>query len=184
MIKNKLRRFYYLRSFLKFKKAGKNIILSRGGVFIHPEEVSFGDNIFISRNFHISAKNLEFGNNIMIGPNLVIECTNHKFNKVGLYMFNYQNEKEQGFVKIEDDVWLGSNVVILPNVIIGEGCIVGAGSVVTKSLPPYTICVGVPCVPIKKRFSDINLKLHLKCVHTKYTFEQIKEIYSNIFFEK
>jgi maltose O-acetyltransferase len=47
-------------------------------------------------------------------------------------------------VRIEDDVWLGSRVIVLPGVTIGEGCAVGAGSIVTKSLPARTLSVGVP----------------------------------------
>lgn len=173
MIINLLRKIYYFNSIRKFKCIGKNVILSKGGVFIHPEEISLGSNIFIARNFHISAKNLSIGNNVMIGPNLVIECTNHKYNKIGVSMFEYQNEKEVGFVVIENDVWIGANVTILPNVIIREGCIIGAGSVVTKEMPPYSICVGNPCVPIKKRFSDIELKEHLQKINSNYKFETI-----------
>nr|WP_308437560.1 hypothetical protein [Acinetobacter seifertii] len=52
-------------------------------------------------------------------------------------------------VKIQDNVWLGEFVSVLPGVTIGEGTIVGANSVVTKSLPPYVIAVGSPAKPIK-----------------------------------
>ena len=54
-----------------------------------------------------------------------------------------------GNVVIEKNVWLGDNVVVLPGVTIGEGCIVGASAVVTKSLPPYSVCVGNPAKVIK-----------------------------------
>ena len=47
-------------------------------------------------------------------------------------------------ITIEDDVWIGLNAVILQGVTIGRGAIVGAGAVVTKSLPPWSIAVGVP----------------------------------------
>lgn len=52
-------------------------------------------------------------------------------------------------VKIEDNVWLGEFVSVLPGVTIGKGTIVGANSVVSKSLPPYVIAVGSPAKPIK-----------------------------------
>ncbi|MFW2124843.1 acetyltransferase, partial [Acinetobacter ursingii] len=52
-------------------------------------------------------------------------------------------------VKIQNNVWLGEFVSVLPGVTIGEGTIVGANSVVTKSLPPYVIAVGSPAKPIK-----------------------------------
>ena len=53
-------------------------------------------------------------------------------------------------MRIEDNVWIGEGVCILPGVTIGSGSIVGAGSVVTKSLPPHTISVGNPAKPIKR----------------------------------
>ncbi|EPS34239.1 putative acetyltransferase [Penicillium oxalicum] len=46
---------------------------------------------------------------------------------------------------IEDDCWIGANVVILPGVRIGQGSTIGAGSVVTKDIPPFSVAVGTPC---------------------------------------
>nr|WP_231134366.1 DapH/DapD/GlmU-related protein [Motilibacter deserti] len=63
---------------------------------------------------------------------------------------------QQGFVDdrpvvIEDDVWIGANVVILPGRTISTGSIVGAGSVVTKDVPPRTVVAGNPAVVVKNR---------------------------------
>lgn len=52
---------------------------------------------------------------------------------------------------IEDDVWLGYGVIVLPGVRIGRGSVIGAGSVVAKDIPPYSIAVGNPIVIIKQR---------------------------------
>jgi acetyltransferase-like isoleucine patch superfamily enzyme len=173
--KSLIRRLYYLNSFRKFKSVGSNILLSFGGTIIRPEEITFGNNIFISRGFHISARDLKFGNNIMIGPNLVIECDNHFYDKPGIKMFETQNHRKVGSVKIEDDVWIGANVTILPNTIIREGSIIGAGSIVVKTLPPYTVCVGNPCHPIKARFSLENLNTHLQNISSNYSVDVIKK---------
>mgnify|MGYP001825183648 FL=1 len=54
-------------------------------------------------------------------------------------------------VVIEDDVWIGLNAVVLQGVTIGHGSIVGAGAVVTKSIPPWSIAVGVPARVIGRR---------------------------------
>ena len=59
-------------------------------------------------------------------------------------------------VNIEDNVWLGEFVSVLPGVTIGKGTIVGANSVVSKSLPPNVIAVGTPAKPIKKFNFDNN----------------------------
>ena len=54
-------------------------------------------------------------------------------------------------IMLEDDVWLGCNVVVLKGVRIGRGSVVGAGAVVTKSIPPYEIWAGVPAVRLRVR---------------------------------
>jgi len=178
-VKKLIRKLYYFSYFRKFKKYGKNIHLSKNGSIVRPNEIIFGNNIFINRNFHISARSLVFGDNIMIGPNLVIECDNHIYNKAGYTMFEISQQRDVKGVTIENDIWIGANVVILPGVKIGEGSIIGAGSVVTKSIPPYSICVGVPCCPKKRRFSDSNLKKHLKNVNSDYKSDMILDIYND-----
>lgn len=180
IIRNLFQRVYYLQFYVKSPTLGKNIKLSRGGTFMHSEEITMGNNIFISENFHISAYQLKLHNNIIIGPNLVIECSNHKYDVVGKNMFEIANDKIYKGVEIEDDVWIGANVTILPGVIISEGCIVGAGSVVTKSLPPYSISVGIPCKPIKSRFSKHDLHIHLlKTKAGRYSEQYILKAWKN-----
>jgi acetyltransferase-like isoleucine patch superfamily enzyme len=56
----------------------------------------------------------------------------------------------RGQVRIEDDAWIGTGAIILPNVTIGTMSIVGAGAVVTRDVPPYTVVGGVPARPLKK----------------------------------
>jgi maltose O-acetyltransferase len=167
LLKKIIRKLYYLKSTRKFKKKGENLIFSKNGIFIRPEEITIGSNVFISSNFHISARDLIIGNNIMIGPNLVIECDNHVYNKIGETMFQNRNLRSIKSVKISDDVWIGANVTILPGVTIGEGAIVGAGSVVTKDIPAYSICVGNPCKKIRDRFSHEDLIKHKKKLNIK-----------------
>lgn len=164
----------YPELFLFSKRTGKNNRLGPKGRFLHPREIFLGDNIYIAPNFHISARNLKFGNNIIIGPNLLLECEDHIFKNIGKTIWStFTEERTPGFVTIEDDVWIGGNVTILKNVIIGEGCIIGAGSVVTKSMPPYTICVGSPCRPIKVRFNAEELETHFTLVKSEYNIKSI-----------
>ena len=54
-------------------------------------------------------------------------------------------------VVIEDDCWIGLNAVILQGVTLGHGCIIGAGAVVTRSIPPWSIAVGVPARVVGQR---------------------------------
>lgn len=64
---------------------------------------------------------------------------------------DYANPTFDQEIIIEGENWIGANVTILGGVVIGRGAIIGAGSVVTKSIPPYTIAAGVPAKVIKER---------------------------------
>ena len=59
-----------------------------------------------------------------------------------------------GPVVIEDEVWLGERVCVMPNVTIGKHSVVGANSVVTKSIPPYSVAVDSPAKVIKQYNHD------------------------------
>ena len=61
-----------------------------------------------------------------------------------------RNLYSKGTIRIKDRVWIGEQVLILPDVTIGEGAVIGAGSVVTKDIPPYCVAVGNPAKVIKK----------------------------------
>jgi acetyltransferase-like isoleucine patch superfamily enzyme len=168
-----LTKLYYARAFLRFRAFGSNIKFMRGGLIARPEEIQLGSNIFIARNFFISARSLSIGSNVMAGPNLVIECDDHKYDTVGVTMYDNRNEKNAQGVTIEDDVWMGANVTLLKGVTIGEGCAIGAGSVVTRSIPPYSIAVGNPCRPIKARFAADQMRVHLSRVASRHTCDAV-----------
>lgn len=68
-------------------------------------------------------------------------------------------------VIIENDVYLGDGIVIMPNVRIGNGSVIAANAVVTKDIPPYVIAGGIPCKPIKDRFPD---KIKEQLLETKW----------------
>lgn len=57
-------------------------------------------------------------------------------------------------VVVGHDVWIGRSAIILPNVAVGDGAVVGAGSVVTKSVPPYGVVAGNPARLVRFRFDD------------------------------
>lgn len=55
-----------------------------------------------------------------------------------------------GDIVLEDDVWLGTGVMVMPGVRIGRGTVVAAGSVVTRDLPPYVVAGGMPAKVIRE----------------------------------
>ncbi len=93
------------------------------------------------------------GNYVLIAPNTSILGKFHGYDNVDIPMALQGTTKEVPPV-IEDDVWIGRNVVIMPGVIIGKGSIIGSNAVVTKNIEPYSIAGGVPAKLIRKR--DIN----------------------------
>lgn len=117
--------------------------------------LKLGRNVQLNDYVHITAAHsVEIGNNVLMASKIYISDCTH-----GSYIGNDDDsdpstipiDRPLSFkaVKIEDNVWLGEFVSVLPGVTIGKGTIVGANSVVSKSLPPYVIAVGSPAKPIK-----------------------------------
>lgn len=107
--------------------------------------------------------------NVMIGPRSTIIGGSNIFGISGVsnrmieHQFAHLNIKSQidGTIIIDKDVWCGANITILKNSIIGYGAIIGAGSLVYGEIAPFTVNVGSPARPIKRIFSDIDLRRHL-----------------------
>ncbi|MDG0888954.1 acyltransferase [Paracholeplasma manati] len=132
-------------------KIGKNTII-RPWVIINPwgGKIIIGENCSINSFSHLSGNgDIEIGNNVLIATQCVLISANHNFNNIDIPI------REQGETRakivIEDDCWLGAGVRILSGVKIGKGSVIGAGSVVNHSIPPYSVCVGVPARIIKNR---------------------------------
>ncbi|MGF6931553.1 chloramphenicol O-acetyltransferase type B [Paraburkholderia sp. UCT70] len=67
-----------------------------------------------------------------------------------------------GDTVVGNDVWIGSESMIMPGVHIGHGAVIGSCAVVTKDVEPYTIIGGNPAKPIRKRFSDDEIGMLLE----------------------
>lgn len=63
---------------------------------------------------------------------------------------------------VGNDVWIGSEAMIMPGVTIGDGAVIGSRSLVTKDIEPYTIVGGNPAKPLKKRFPEALIKMLLE----------------------
>jgi|GEM_PF-541928 len=120
----------------EFEEAKPKLIIKEG--------VYIGRNTFISVYYPVT-----IGKEVLIGAYSYLVSANHNYSKRELPIWT------QGFVGspivIEDRVWLGAHVIVLPGVRIGEGAIIGAGSVVIKNVPAYEVWAGVPAKFIKKR---------------------------------
>ena len=94
-------------------------------------------------------ESIKIGSYVMIGAGTNIYDSSYIYDNVNIPI-KMQGSKTSPVV-IEDDVWIGANCTILMGVTIGAHSIIGANSVVTKSIPPYSIAVGVPAKVIKSR---------------------------------
>lgn len=114
-----------------------------------------GDNIEINDYVHIAAgERIVIGDNVLIASKVYISDLNHGNYKGINQDTPLSRPNERGLstnpVVIKNNVWIGEGVCVLSGVTIGEGSIIGALSVVSKSIPDYSIAVGSPARVIKK----------------------------------
>ena len=125
------------------------VIRIERGRMVTGDDVSFGP----ACQIYEPRGGLEIGNHCMIGGGTLISGVNHGSSRTDVPM-----RRQPPIVRpviIEDDVWIGMGVKLLPGVTIGTGSIIGAGSVVTQDIPPYSVAVGVPCKVVRQRASSI-----------------------------
>lgn len=120
------------------------ILSTRGGF------IEIGDNCSVNEFCVLYGHGgLKIGNGVRIATHSVIIPANHNYSDINKEI-RLQGETKKG-IEIKDDVWIGARVTILDGVTIGNGCVIGAGSVVTKSIPPYSVAVGVPAKVVRNR---------------------------------
>lgn len=176
---------YFGQSHRKFGCYAQNVIITPPYNFNNPANIFFGIDTKIGNNAHISATNAKFicKGRCAIAEHLTVHTGNHA-RIVGLYVTDItEANKPKGFdhdIVVEEDVWIGCNVTLLSGVTIGRGATVAAGAVVSKSMPPYCICGGVPAKFIKFYWTIDQILEHEKQVYPekeRYTREALKEIF-------
>lgn len=107
----------------------------------------------------------------------------HRYDWITSYPFYYSalNENaEDGFVRAGDtvvgnDVWIGTEAVVMPGIKIGDGAVIGTRAVVVKDVEPYTIVGGNPAKPIKQRFSQEEIEMLMETKWWDWPVEKIKK---------
>lgn len=85
--------------------------------------------------------------------------------------------KTKGDIVIGNDVWVGDGAKILSGVKIGDGCVIGGGALVTKNMPPYSICGGNPANIIRFRFDE---KTVVKLLQIRWWDWSIHQVYKAV----
>lgn len=110
-------------------------------------KIILGKNVFINSNcYFMDGAKISIGDNVFIGPSCGFYTANHPLD----YQTRNQGVEQALPISIGNNVWLGSNVIVLPGVKIGDGCVIGAGSVVTKDIEANSVAAGIPCNVIRK----------------------------------
>ncbi|EOH84874.1 acyltransferase [Enterococcus casseliflavus] len=135
-----------------------NVTISRG-TMIRPSSYygkDLGRGVYIGKNSSIGphgyigcSGKITIGENVMLGPKCSLFAENHVFSD------NNSTIKSQGVrnegITIEDDCWIGSNVIILDGVTIGKGSVIAAGAVITKSIPQRSLVIDKKNKQIRSR---------------------------------
>lgn len=130
-----------------------------GGYHVH-----FGHDVYANFNLTlVDDTDIYVGNHVMFGPNVTVVTAGHTIEP---QLRRKQAQFNQP-VTIEDNVWVGAGVTILPGVTIGANSVIGAGSIVTKDIPANVVAYGNPCQvhreigPRDKEFYYKDLRLDL-----------------------
>ncbi|GAM53986.1 acrtyltransferase [Vibrio ishigakensis] len=118
-----------------------------------PFSCEFGKTIFIGENTFLNMNvvmldgaKISIGNNVLVGPSVQFYCASHSL--------NFESRRRwETFCKpivVEDDVWIGGNVVINQGVTIGARSVIAANSVVNSDVPPDSLYGGTPAKLIRR----------------------------------
>lgn len=132
-----------------FKKCGSNVNIERNASFGSGREIVIGDNSGLGINSNVPS-DIMIGNNVMMAPNCFILSQNHKFDRLDIPMIKQGASMSRRTV-IEDDVWIGRDVLMTPGRTIRTGTIIAARCVLVKDFPEYSIVGGNPSKLIRDR---------------------------------
>ena len=183
--------YYFLKRYFSCDKSGfgyiaDSVVLTPPVWLNRKKNIFLYENTNLAANSYISAFNAKFivKRNCALADGLTVHTGNHA-RILGMFITDVTEEiKPKGYdydVVIEEDCWIGCNVTLLSGVTIGRGSTVAAGAVVSKSMPPYCICGGVPAKPIKRIWTIGEILEHESKLYPeeeRFTRESLEEIYS------
>lgn len=135
-------------------KIGKGSRIHMWADFFRPEGIEIGQDTIIGDHCFLDGRSkLKIGNHIDIASQVLIYNSQHDIQSPDFSC-------RVGTVEIEDYVFIGPRVIVLPGVKIGKGAVVAAGAVVTKNVDPGKIVAGVPAREIgERKIRDFHYRL-------------------------
>ena len=167
-----LRRYEVKETLKKLEACGENVHIPYSAHVV-------GDHLCLGNDVHLGENNLfmctnapiTIGDHTMMGPGVTMISGDHRIDVCGRYMVEVGEDgklpENDRPIVLKGDNWIGANATILKGVTIGEGAVIAAGAVVTKDVPAYTVCGGVPARVIKNRFNDVELEKHLLLIKNR-----------------
>ena len=138
----------------KFITIGNNVTIQFGAYVAVISEnnqpiLEIQNGSLIGNYFHIICTGkIVIKENVLIADKVYISDNLHNYENINIPILE-QDLIQMSEIEIGQGSWIGENVCII-GASIGKNCVIGANSVVTKSIPDYTIAVGAPAVPIKR----------------------------------
>lgn len=136
-------------------------------------------------NFNIESgySKVSIGSFCSLARNVSIQAENHRTDRITSYficqnLFNNKQFEEscsKGDIVIENDVWIGTQCVILSGAYISTGAVIAANSVVIGFIPPYAIAGGSPAKVIKFRFTQDEINALLESKWWEWSEDKLKK---------
>jgi carbonic anhydrase/acetyltransferase-like protein (isoleucine patch superfamily) len=129
---------------------GKSDIMF-SGMFRERPRLEIGDRTYVNHrcSFAVSRR-ITIGRDVYIATNVrFLDSPGHPLDPAERLAKRPPPPESVRPITVEDNVWIGMDVVVLPGVTIGEGSVIATGAVVTKDVPPYTLAGGVPARPVR-----------------------------------
>jgi len=141
-----------------FGSIGSNVNIDTPFFCDYGKHTYIGNNVIININCtFVDCNKIEIGNNVLIASNVQIYTATHSPDTNERLVADWEERLGIPYfrtyalpVKIEDNVWIGGGVIILPGVTIGKNSVIGAGSIVTRSVPENSVAFGNPCRVVRK----------------------------------
>lgn len=191
-IKKALGMLYYYYIFpdsSKLGACGSKSIIKRPADLKKPQNIFLGENVYIgsrSTFMTVGTGKCIIKDQSGAAEGLTVICSTHE-QKVGSFMERTNNDNVYYDIVVEEDVWIGANVTLLPGARIGRGAIVGASAVVRSKIPPYAVVYGNPARIVGFKFTPEEIIKHeenLYAENNRLSIELLEKNYNKYFINR